>query len=59
MPLRCLACQTDFECFEDYERHRWNEHGGDCDLGDAATNPTQLTSLVSDEDCLEPPILEG
>jgi hypothetical protein len=59
MPLRCLACQLDFECFERYQRHRWNEHAGDRDLGDAATNPRRLTSLLADEHCPEPPTLEG
>lgn len=30
----CINCHETFRTYEDYSRHKWNEHEGDLDLGE-------------------------
>lgn len=35
--IRCLNCSQKFEDVESYQRHQWNDHAGDPDLGEVYT----------------------
>lgn len=39
MAVRCLNCSREFDGVEAYQRHQWNDHGGEPDLGEVFTSP--------------------
>lgn len=56
----CLTCREAFDSLDELERHRWRAHAGDVDLGTAfhgGAGRVELSSLVSDEECVSPPTL--
>lgn len=56
--IQCLACGECFWSLEEYDHHR---HAAGQDLGTAfhSSGRTRLTSLISDDECPEPPRLDG
>lgn len=62
MPVRCLNCGTTFADVEAYERHQWNEHGGELDRGVTFSSSGRWSlargELLSAAECPEPPRLE-
>lgn len=59
--IYCQNCGASFDSVEPYDRHRWRDHAGDPDHGEAFHHSgggrIEVGSLVSDAECPEPPTL--
>lgn len=60
--IRCQNCDESFASIHEYQQHRWRDHAGDRDRGEAFHHPgggrIPVSHLVSDAECPEPPTLE-
>lgn len=57
----CLACGESFWDLKRFSRHRYRDHAGDLDAGTALHNAgrKRISSLLADDECPDPPRLDG